>query len=106
MIGPVTCQDVARFLAERAGEKAGVFRCPLCRGLSFLTAGNGMALIDLPVGLLPGLRPSGNLPVIWLSCENCGHIILISRRRVEAWLRERDPVSPIETPADDEPGQP
>lgn len=83
--------DINDFLNDHVPD----LRCPLCAHDKFATSDEdsaGAMLTTVPLEL-PQERDLGHrptLPVIWMSCVQCGHVLLLSRKRIEKWTRERD----------------
>lgn len=83
----ITLEELAEFLEDRAGE----FRCPFCGNDALGTAEEGPYLRITNNG--PGdqrNRAERFLPLIWLSCQNCGFVSGFLASTFLAWRRSRE----------------
>lgn len=78
-------------------EKAVINTCPAC-GAGDFKWGVNMARRSIPALLgVPeqprSYDPVSRLPLAYLECSECGHILLFNRLAIQRWLRANPPVA-------------
>ncbi len=88
-------EDIQELLSSRIGE----LRCPICGKLLWVAPHGDIRKAMISLGSIDAVGPPASsdqiagqqfLPLVWISCANCGHTEFFAKKLIDQWKNSRD----------------